>query len=157
MNILLTPFIEEPHTRHTVYLNMKLADKSNRLDRTSLSNSETAGIVTIEVFFLMKFEAQLKIIPVQAHLKNNLAELGQLRPRVFMYLNGQVKKSFALDSGGIHPCWNQFAKKKREAEKQRREEEKQRREEEKQQDGKAKEEEPKLGGKVRNEVEEAEM
>lgn len=105
MKLLLTPLLEEPHTRHRIQLRMKFIDEDSGV------LTEDAALVTLEIFYLLKFEAQLEIIPCEAHLKHNTAQIGQMRPCVFITLNKQRKKTMIVDYGGIHPQWNEYAAK----------------------------------------------
>lgn len=96
MKVLLTPFLEEPHTRHRVNVKMKMINEFGKFERNEEGKIEEAAILVIDIFFLLEFKAQLQIIPLQAHLKNNPSQIGQLEPKVFIHLNKQTKKTLKV-------------------------------------------------------------
>jgi hypothetical protein len=68
----------------------------------------------IDMFFLLNFNSQLRVSPLEAQIRHNTAAFSQMRPFVRLTINGQKKKSLVADEGGIYPNWEKFAAKARE-------------------------------------------
>lgn len=55
--VLVTPFIALPHTRHKAKVNLYEREENNKV------NNKIVGLLNLEIFFLLKFKAELEIYP----------------------------------------------------------------------------------------------
>lgn len=82
--ILLPPLQELPHTRHTV--TAKLIDNIFHAAESTNDDAAVAGQLSIDIYFQFNFSGILEVIPVSAHLERNIAQIGEMKPRVRLEL-----------------------------------------------------------------------
>lgn len=99
--VLLPPIFELPHVKHQVnaviYENIFQSDENKH-------EANEAALLNFDIYFQFNFSGVLEIIPVSAHLERNLAQIGEMRPKVKLTFEGQEWHSLPAE-GGIHPHW----------------------------------------------------
>jgi hypothetical protein len=85
--ILLPPLQQLPHTRHTV--TATLIDNIFHAAEDSSEDAAAAGQLSLDIYFQFNFSGSLEVIPVSAHLERNMAQIGEMRPRVRVSLEEQ--------------------------------------------------------------------
>lgn len=74
-----------------------------------------SGELNIDIYFQFNFSGSLDIIPVSAHLERNLAQIGEMKPKVHLEFEEESWCSLEAE-GGIHPHWTGHFYAKRDSE-----------------------------------------
>ena len=85
--LLITPFVALPYTRHRVKAKLYKRDEDKKV-----YNVEVA-ILKLQIYFLLKFEAELEIYPFEGDFERSAPILGETRLGCRFTLNNQRLKS----------------------------------------------------------------
>jgi hypothetical protein len=85
--VLLPPLIELPHTRHS--LTLQLFENIFQAGEGNSGEAAASGELQIDLYFQFNFGGSLEVIPVSAHLERNIAQIGEMKPRVRLELEGE--------------------------------------------------------------------
>lgn len=100
--ILLPPIMELPHSRHRVTIilwsNIVTYDSASKIPQ------EMAEL-TLDIYYQLNFKGKIELIPTIADLQRNIAEIGEMKPIIYLQYEKKEWKSLEAEAG-IHPCWS---------------------------------------------------